>query len=100
MIGKHDATYRLYDRNLGEILGAFIAVNGKRQRLAHADIIKRFVLRIGRCHQDTVPVGFLHGDFVTQCFDQIVASLGWKPPKFDAGPVASNGVQSNFHLRC
>ena len=93
--GEDDAADGLYDGDLRQRLRALPLVDGQEQGLAHAHVVERLLLVIGRHHVAAVPVALLHRDLVAEFLLQLVARRRRQSPEFHGGAVGANGIRAH-----
>ena len=93
--GEDDAADRLDDGDLRQRLRALPLVDRQEQRLAHAHVVERLLLVVGRHHVAAVPVALLHRDLVAELLHQLVARRRRQRPEFQRGAVGADRVDAH-----
>ena len=88
----------LEDRYLGEARRAAPAIDGQRQRLAHADVVERLALGIEDDHQAANPRALAHGELVLHLGEQLVALGGVAAAKLGVELAAQDARHHGVRL--
>ena len=94
MVGEHDATDRLDDRDLGQVRRTAPTIDRKAQSLTHAHVVERLALMVRRHDEDAVPVALLNRDVLAEGGNEIVTALRWEAAELDGCLITANGLDA------